>query len=799
MPDPVVNNSSSDQSMLARYQRAQTIENARYIESLVLNAVITPHWIGNSDCFWYTRSARKEGATALTTEYRLVNAKTATNIEAFDHHELAAALAEAARQSVDPLSLPISHLEFSFEDQSVAFDAFDQRWTFDRQGSIEAADSLVKHSSQWLVSPDGLKAVFVKDYNLWLKELDSGKERALTDDGEQYYAYGSQPESRDLMGELYQNSFMIPQAPQALWSPDSSKLFTLQTDERQVRSLPAMLYAPQDDSIAPRAVERKCALPGDKHIAHYRLVIIDIESAAETAVNYPPLQDALVWLCPFHSYMIHNNLTWWSKDGEHVYFIDMTRGQKTARLVSYNLQTDTSQVLLEESSPTYIDLGLDYEAPAMLVHLPETDEMIWSSERSNWRHLYLYDLNTGKLKNTITSGEWLVRRVLHVDHKKRELWLQIAGRVTGRNPYYRELARVNIDTGEMTVLASSNHDYYVSTQPNTAVSGSHNYIIGIKTRVDEVSATELRNREGDLVLTLETADIAGLPDGWQWPEPVAMKADDGVTDIYGLVCRPTDFDANKKYPVLEFSMASPFYCMLPVGGFMQGGHTDPIANNLYVAMASFAELGFIVVCMEGRGTPYRSKAFNDVGYGSFMDGGMADHVAGLRQLGERYPFMDLNRVGIVSTDAPGNAPILGLLNYPDIYKVGVAFTPWDPNLVRQGEVYCGILKESDRQPRLWREAAHRLEGKLLVISGLLDVFFHQSITFQLLDALVKADKPVDVQLHPNGGHGMRVRHTQRRIFDYLVQHLQGVELPKNVKVMSSSEIAIPGAFFEILE
>ena len=228
---------------------------------------------------------------------------------------------------------------------------------------------------------------------------------------------------------------------------------------------------------------------------------------------------------------------------------------------------------------------------------------------------------------------------------------------------------------------------------------------------------------------VETADISGLPEGWQWPEPVTMKADDGITDIYGVVFRPSDFDPDKKYPVVDVGTASPCYSWLPVGAFLQRmspTEEQTIGNYLYMTLSAIAELGFIVTVMDGRGTPYRSKAFNDFGYGSFMDGGgMVDHVAGIKQLAERYPSMDMERVGATSTDGPGNGAIFGLLNYPDFYKVGVAFSPWDPYLVRQGEVYCGIIDEADRQVPCGKKRLSDLEGKLLVVTGLLDTVFSQ--------------------------------------------------------------------------
>ena len=782
---------TDDQSVLARYRRAEALEHEVYNQSMVLNAQIVPHWIGSSDCFWYSRKTRQAGEVGIGTEYRMVNAKATTHTEAFDHSLLAQALAAVAGEEVNPNSLPISGLELELSPACATFAAFDKRWRFDVEQNIckeIAVADLTTLPAGGLRSPDGKKVAFARDYNLWVRYLERGEERALTQLGEHHYAYGVEPESRNLIKGLNGSESDFTPALEALWSPDSKQLFTFQLDERQVRSLPSMQYVPQDGTVAPTVIERKQVLPGDKHSAQYRMVVIDVKSGKETAAHYPPIDDSFAWLCPFSG-----NRAWWSGDGCKAYFIDMTRGQKIARLVGLDTQTGAAEVLFEESTDTYLDLGLEFEHPSMLTMLPETNELIWYSERRSWAHLYLYDLTTGQLKNAITSGDWRVREVVHVDITNRELWLQIAGRVAGSNPYYRELVRVNIDSSDMTVIASDDYDYSLCKQTgcNSGISPSKQFVVTTQSRVDKPSVTELRDRNGNSLLTLETADITGLPPGWQWPERVTLKAADGETDIYGLVFRPSDFDDRQHYPVLDFDTLIPTYSNYPTGAFHLGG--DPGGNFCYTAAAAMAELGFIVTLIMGRGTPYRSKAFHDFGYESFINGGgIIDHVAGIKQLAERYPYMDLNRVGIMKPDAPGNGAVFGLLNHPDFYTVGVAYSIWDPRLVKQGEVYHGLLTQADCQQSVWRDAAQHLQGKLLLITGLLDKYFHSSMTFQLVDALAKANKDFDLLMPPNGGHGWRVKHAQRRAWDYLVRHLQGNEPPKDFMLQTSLEKLIPG-------
>lgn len=746
---------AGEDDILARYERARELE-YHGTDWFVKNARIQSTWIGETDTFWYQRSV-KEGK-----EFRLVDADVARNKPAFDHKRLAKTLGKAADKPVDAANLPIADLVFDLKNNGFGFNAFGERWYFDGRKAVRTGKTEGPHPADWLISPDGRKAAFVREHNLWVRDLTSGNEWALTHDGEAHYAYATLPESRNLGKE--ETMKHIRQVPEALWSPDSARLFTVQTDERQVRSLPSVLYVPQDGTVAPRVIETRYALPGDKHIAQYRMLVIDVASGRELAAKYPPIEDSFVWLGPFSG-----NRAWWSGDGSKAWFVDMSRGRKTARVVSFDTRTGVSQTLFEESSNTYVDIGLAFERPASIVPLADSNELLWFSERSGWAHLYLYDLKTGQLKNAVTAGDWIIQEVLRFDPERREVFVLASGRVNNRNPYYRELLRVQVDSGATTVLASSNHDYH-----NVSISPDNRFVVINRSRVDDVSLTELRDHTGRVILDVEKADVSNLPEGWQWPEPVKLVAADGKTDIYGTVYRPATFDPTKKYPVLDITSGSdsPFY-----GGVSTG------FDYLSMSYAALTELGFIVTSIAGRGSANRSKAFHDYGYGDPLEGGgMVDHVVGLKQLGERYPYMDLERVGITGFDSPSNGAITGLLMYPDFYKVGVTYSAWDPRLSKQGEVYHGIIDEAARNRPLWEEVAPNLRGRLLLIAGMRDTFFHPAMTFQLVDTLIKANRDFDLLLQPNGGHGWRVRNALRRTWDYLVRHLQGVEPPADFKL-----------------
>lgn len=586
--------------------------------------------------------------------------------------------------------------------------------------------------------------------------------------------------------------------PEAMWSPDSSRILTIQVDERQVKSLPITQYVPTDGSVRPRSIQAKYALPGDTNIAEYRLLAIEVETGRSCYAQYSPVPDTVFWPGLFSG-----NRAWWSKDSCNAFFLDMSRGQRQARVVAFNTQSSESRVLFQESSETHIDLTLHYEQPASLLPLPETNELIWFSERSGWAHLYLYDLNTGELKNPITSGDWLVREVLGFDPIQREVIIQAAGRVAERNPYYRELCRVNVDTGSVTNIASGDHDYVVH-KPNTGpiragvfsgmatnscsgVSPNGKYLVTTRTRVDEAPHSILLDSYGNHILDVEIADISGLPDGWQWPEPVKLLAADNITEIHGVIFRPSDFTPKKQYPVVDWTFTNSFYGFVPQGAF----GNDTMSGYAYMSAMALAELGFITVIIDGRGTSYRSKAFHDEAYGQMHTGSnLEDHVSGIQQLAKRYPYMDVSRVGAFDTGG-SNGPIYALLAFPDFYKVGAVQSSWDIRLLTQSETYQGLMQAANYDQSVLGNLAEHLQGKLLLMHGLLDPFFHLSGNLQLVDALVKANKDFDLILLPNGSHATDCNHYGiRRIWDYLVTHLQGNKPLSDFRLSSGLEFVL---------
>lgn len=752
----------------ARYIRAKTLHQHALIklgvnpdrhQQVAFNTSLHPHWIGESGCFWYERES------AQAKQYRLVDTLAASNKQAFDHTALANGLAELSHKTVDADKLPLTQVSISLSPLTVGFTAFGQRWIFDGQHC--QPQTLASKPARETLSPDGRHSVFLRDNNLWLRETDNGAERALTTDGEERYVYGAVP-------------VLVSPGPdtsdlQVVWSPDSQRVLTVQLDTRQVETLPVIHHVPSDGSVRPQVEQYPYPMPGDTHVPQYHLLSIELKTGKNCRANYRPVG------VPIRAYFTIDRQGWWASDSQEAYFVDLERGSQAVRVVAFNTDTGATRILFEETSSTWINLGpLNYLGASVLMPLPETKELVWYSERSGWAHLYLYDLETGAVKHAITESEWVVRELLHYDLQRRELWLQTGGRTPGRDPYYLDIVRVNIDTGELTTVASSDHDYYVVSAINSyllserlsGISPDAEYLVTTRGRVDGAPVSVLLDRQGNTVLELEVADVSGLPDGWQWPEPVQLTAADGETDIYGVIFRPSDYSPDKSYPVIDNMFSYPIYTTTCK-------RFDEVAQ--FMCAAALAELGFIVVHIDGRGTPLRSKAFLDVSDGWMASAAaLPDHIAGLQQLAKRYPSMDLDRVGIFGGWTTSHGPLFGLLEYPEFYKVGVTRAIPDSRLQAASAVeqFEGPLHASPQhqQPE---SIAENLQGKLLMVHGMLDMLCQPTATFRMVEALQQANKDFDLVLDPNQAHGCgHNSYMTRRIWDYFVKHLQGLEPPK---------------------
>ena len=767
--------------MQTRYERAQSLIQGIWSKKLVLNAIIFPTWIDESECFWYERET-KDGK-----EYRLVNAEAATNKVAFDHHTLAEVLAETVQQKVNPDNLPIKKVSISLDlstlsTNKIYFNAFGKSWRFETVSRI--CTEVEAPPENEVISPDGRYSAFARDYNLWIRDKKNGTERALTRDGEEFFVYA-------ITGEGWGRP--VESGLQVKWSPDSTRIFTVQRDARQVKTLPIVHHVPRDGSLRPTVEYLKIAYPGDDHTPEYRLLSIHIETGTIQDAHYPRV--------PVYrngwGFFGKASLGWWALDSRRAYFIDQERGDKTIRVIEFDTHSGATRILFEETSDTQINISINSEDYPPFFPILETNELVWWSERSGWGHLYLYDLNTGELKNTITKGNWQIRDVAHFESKRREVFVQTAGRMADRDPYYRDLVRVNIDTGELSTLVSSDHEivtitqkgqalmmaYHLDVEAANGVSHSGNFAIITRSRADTSPVSVLVNRDGQEIIELETADISALPNNWQWPEPVKLLAADGKTDIYGLVFRPSHFSPEHSYPVVSHVFNTVDIPWVSKGSF---SHAQ-MSGWPYLDAAALSELGFIVIQIDGRGTAYRGKAFHNESYGWLESASnLQDHVAGIHQLAERYPYMDLNRVGITAHTTGGPGGVQGLLQHPDFYKVGVQYMFHDSRLMSApmwGNKYEGISGPPANQ-KYPEELVENLTGKLLLLHGMLDRTTPPATVFRLVEALQKAYKDFDMVMLPNVGHDLS-GYVTRRAWDYLVKNLLETDPPKDFKLIAS--------------
>ncbi len=762
--------SPSRDELLARYQRAEVLKQGFSNRRLVLNATLFPHWIGDTHQFWYKRE------TKTGKDYRLVNVDTGDSRAAFDHRQMASELAKAFGQPVDAKDLPVTDVDIDSTLSAVRFDAFDKRWIFDvTSGHCRA---LNHYAEEMCISPDGKRAVFVRDHNLWLRDLASGDEKPLTRDGEKFRVYSGTP---TIYGRQEASSL------EAIWSPDSKSVFTLLIDTRNLKVGPPLVqHVPKDGSLRPRMLrpDRRVAFPQDDDFEGYEFVAINVDTGRIQIADYPKIP---MFYPPYVGFFSAQR-GWWDDDNRHTWFLAQQRGGLTARVLKFDTWTGRVETVIEERGKTPLVLAPNSHLKPVARALPGNRELIWYSDRSGWSHLYLYDLKTGKLENAITRGEWNVRSILHYDSKRRELFIQTAGRVAGRNPYYCDICRVNIDTGELTEIIASDHDYVVCNQRTRISAGDEKalgvsvdgeYIVATRSRVDQLPVTMLLNRAGKQMLQVEHADGSGLPANWRWPEPVMLKGADGETDIYGVIYRPSDFTPDKSWPVVDCT----FYNLIPVGSF-----TNNSAGNWgYLTPAMIAELGFIAVTFFNRGNDnLRDKKFKNFADPvlplnplHWVQHNLADSVAGIQQLAQRYSCMDINRVGITDFGSVASA-LSGLLVHPDFYKVGVSsFAASDLDMIASmGHFDDDRLKLED--------LAANLRGKLLLIHGMLDDVVPVASAFRIVEALQKANRDFDMLLLPNMGHGAS-DYAIRRQWDYLVEHLLDVEPPKNFKFAQKSD------------
>lgn len=609
-----------------------------------------------------------------------------------------------------------------------------------------------------VTSPDGKKSAFIKDWNLWVKDVESGKETQLTTDGIKDFGYAT-----DNAGWTHSDRAILK------WSPDSKKIATFQQDQRHVSDM----YLVTTNVGAPKLEAWKYPLPSDKEIIKIHRVIIEVDTPKVIRLKMNP-DDRRSTLCDDISCDGSFTDNEWSADSTKLAFVSSARDHKWAQLRVADAATGDVKDIFKETVATQYESG---QGAVNWRYLPASNEFIWYSEKDDWGHLYLYDLNTGQLKNQITKGNFVVTQLVKVDDKNRVLYFNANGREAGRDPYFSHFYSVKFDGSGLKLLTPEDGNHQVSFSPDDK------YIVDTYSKPDVPPVTVLRDMSGKLVVELEKTDVSRLTaTGWKPPTPITVKDRNGKWDLYGLMFTPTNLDKTKKYPVVNYIYPG------PQGGGV-GSRSFSASRSDHQALA---ELGFVVVIIDGTCNPDRSKSFHDSCYPNMADNTIEDQIAGLKQLAQKHPYLDLDRVGMWGHSGGGFATADALFNYPDFYKVGISESGNHDNRNYEddwGERYIGLLSGDNYEKQANQIYAKNLKGKLLLAHGGMDDNVPPYNTYLVVDALVKANKDFDLVIFPNARHGFGADtyYMMRRRWDYFVKHLIGAEPPKEYKLTPKTD------------
>jgi len=736
----------------ADYERAQSFL-AVNTSDLVQGNILAQYW-QIDDRLIYRRS------TENGSDYILADVQTAQKSPLFDAVRLATELAAYADEEVDANDLSLSRMHLLEAGEQLDFDYAGESYVLDLNSYT--LNQLAQTPPSEYLAPDGGSAAFIDEHNLWLRDTASNETTQLTFDGEQDYGYATN-----------NAGWLRDEGPVLLWSPDSSKIATFRHDGRNVGEM--YLWSTQ---VGHGELDAwKYPLPGDDYIFMIERIVIHLEDEPRvTALQLSPDP---------HRSTTSDHIAGrggvfldveWSKDSETLSFVSSSRDHKIAQLQIADPETGEVRPVYREEVETYFESG--YNAANWRV-FPQRNEFIWFSEQDNWGHLYLHDLQSGELKRQITEGSWAVLQIQQVDLENELIYFLGSNRESG-DPYFQYLYRINFDGSDLINLTPETANHQISW------SESAQYFTDVYSTPNTAPVSVVRNTAGETQLILEETDIDSLIDsGWVAPIPFSVKARDQITDLYGLLYKPSNFDETKSYPVLNYLYPGPQSGSVGTRSFRASRNDKQ----------SLAELGFIVVELDAMGTPGRSKSFHDAYYADMGDNGLPDQIEGIRQLGADNPWMDLERVGIWGHSGGGFASTAGILRYPDFYKVAVSGAGNHDNRNYEddwGEKWQGLLETypennpDEDEPVVTTNydnqanqlLAANLEGKLLLAHGMLDTNVHPSSTLLVVDALIEADKDFDLVVLPNASHGFgNRRYFMKRRWDYFVENLRGLQPP----------------------
>ncbi len=717
------------------YKRAYSLR-GKFTSDKVYYSGVTPRWIGDTHTFWYVRH------TPEGDRYVKVDADKQTRTDLFNHDKLATALAKSVGREVDGKKLNLQRVEVNGRMDTLRFQYDGKNFTYAIKKNRLEDEGRIHYPQRgrqrhWMevddekggrpvTSPDGKHEAFIKNDNIYIRNRANGRERALSIDG--------------TLGNYYSSYIQ--------WSPDSRYVFSARIRPAEKRYVYYVESSPKDQ-LQPKLHKQEYAKPGDELRSKVPCIYeVETGRAIIPSTELFDKQYELFWFR-------------WNEQGTGVTFEYNERGHQVYRLLELSAETGKVRTVVEERSNTFVNHQRLYRQ-----FLRGGNELIWMSERDNWNHLYLYDYRTGKVKNQITKGPWYVREVLHVDEDARQIYFTANGMEVDEDPYLIRYYRINFDGTGLACLTPDEGNH------TATFSRDRKYLVDVHSLVDRAPEAAVRRvSDGSLVMPLEKADITKLTEaGWHAPEVFVAKGRDGKTDMWGIIVRPTNFDPNKKYPIIEYIYAGP------------GSHYVPKNFSTYnYNMTALAELGFIVVQLDGMGTSFRSKEFEDVCYKNLKDAGFPDRKAWIRAAAEKYPYMDIDRVGIFGASAGGQESTTAVLLHPEFYKAAYSACGCHDNRMDKiwwNEQWLGYPLGDQYKDGSNVENAHLLSRPLMLVVGELDDNVDPASTMQVVDALIKANKDFELVVLPGVGHTMGESYGEHKRFDFFVRHLMGVNPPK---------------------
>lgn len=721
------------QGTLAEYKKSIAIDSL--FKNKIYNTPKVFRWVGN-DYFWYINPIAKG------KEYWVFDTQQQKQHLAFDHSRLATSLSKVFGKEVSPYQLSLDSLEFNKDFSILTFVAENQKivcnltsYQFTKISPSQAKSLLNNNywgnffderSNKPVISPDSSYTAFIKNDNLFVRNRKTKEEIQLSYDGSKGFYYSSYLQ----------------------WSPNSQQIMAYKVRNGEDHKIYFVESSPTDQ-LQPKLQSRDYLKPGDQ-LPFKSPQLFTIATKKHIAISTELFQEQYV-LGRFE----------WKDDNSGFTFEYNQRGHQVYRVLEVNANDGKVKALVEETSPTFIE----YSARKYRYDVKNSQEIIWTSERDGWNHLYLYDAKTGKVKTQITKGLWPVRKVIKVDEKLRQIYFTASGLDSDQDPYLIHYCSIDFDGKNFKRLTTENGNHTLTFSPD------YQSYIDQYSRVDLPPVTLFKSiKDAKVNIVLQQADITDLKQtGWNMPEVFAAKGRDRKTDIWGVIVRPTSFDPKRSYPVIEYIYAGPHDSFVPKS-----------FQSYFFGMSALAELGFIVVQIDGMGTSNRSKAFHDVCWKNLKDAGFPDRKLWIQAAAAKYPYIDATKVGIHGTSAGGQNAGAALVFNSDFYQVAVSSCGCHDNRMDKmwwNELWMGYPIGPHYEASSNVVNAAQLKGHLMLILGEVDDNVDPASTMQFANALIKANKNFELVTIPGMGHSAGGEFGERKRKDYFVQHLLGVTPP----------------------